>query len=160
MKSENKPLFIFDIDGTCTLLGDRLNILKEKTGDRWDRFYAACGEDAPNVPVLDVMDSLIYNNLDVWLCTARRESEREATMKWFHTHMWEMWSLIQINPGILTMRPNGDTTKDNELKESWLNGMLLEDRERLVAVFDDRQKVVDMYRANGVMVFQVSEGKF
>ena len=58
------------------------------------------------------------------------------------------------------MRPANDFTEDHLLKESWLHNMLLEDRERLVAVFDDRKRVVDMWRANGVTCFQVAPGEF
>jgi hypothetical protein len=34
------------------------------------------------------------------------------------------------------------------------------DRERLVGAFDDRQRVVDMWRRNGITCFQVAPGDF
>lgn len=37
---------------------------------------------------------------------------------------------------------------------------LIEHRRRLVAVFDDRDKVVSMWRARGVACFQVAPGAF
>jgi len=61
---------------------------------------------------------------------------------------------------MLTMREEGDFTPDDELKEKWLHGMLQEDRLRLVAVFDDRDRVVQMWRRNGYACFQVADGEF
>jgi hypothetical protein len=61
----------------------------------------------------------------------------------------------------LNMRPaNSSQIEDQDLKESWLLNMLDEDRERLVAVYDDRNSVVDMWRRNGVACFQVAPGDF
>ena len=61
--------------------------------------------------------------------------------------------------GILIMRPAADHRPDHELKYEWLNRMLIDDRERLVAVFDDRDTVVGMWRAAGISCFQVAEWK-
>jgi hypothetical protein len=49
---------------------------------------------------------------------------------------------------------------DDELKESWLNNPEIIDKNRVVAVFDDRDKVVKMWRKNGIPCFQVAEGNF
>lgn len=38
--------------------------------------------------------------------------------------------------------------------------MLLVDRDRLVAVFDDRARVVRMWRKAGITCFQVAPGDF
>jgi len=38
--------------------------------------------------------------------------------------------------------------------------MLTEDKSRLVAVFDDRDRVVKMWRDVGVTCFQVADGEF
>jgi hypothetical protein len=46
------------------------------------------------------------------------------------------------------------------LKKQWLDSMLVDDRQRLVAVFDDRSSVVKMWRDAGVPCFQVAPGEF
>lgn len=61
---------------------------------------------------------------------------------------------------VLTMRAEGDYTPDDELKRQWLNAMSMDDRSRLVAVFEDRDRMVHMWRAAGVPCFQVAEGNF
>ena len=58
------------------------------------------------------------------------------------------------------MRPANDFTPDAQLKESWLHAMHPEDRARLVAVFEDRDRVVAMWRRNGVQCFQAAPGDF
>lgn len=153
-----RPLYIFDIDGTLSLLGERRKILDETASDRWDRFYEACGEDKPNIPVLRILNLLIEGGNEVWLFSGRRESCRNTTLEWLSSHVdLPMWGFYSDR---IMLRPNGDSTKDDVLKESWLNNMLDVDRNRLVAVFDDRQRVVDMWRRNGITCFQVAEGQF
>ena len=41
----------------------------------------------------------------------------------------------------------------------WLDD-IFPDKNDIFAVFDDRQQVVDMWRANGLTCFQVAEGDF
>jgi hypothetical protein len=48
---------------------------------------------------------------------------------------------------------------DDDLKQGWLD-TLFTNKEDVFAVFDDRNKVVDMWRSNGLNVFQVAEGDF
>jgi hypothetical protein len=47
---------------------------------------------------------------------------------------------------------------DDALKQHWLDNSIGADN--VFAVFDDRQQVVDMWRDNGLTVFQVAEGDF
>ena len=49
---------------------------------------------------------------------------------------------------------------DEELKSYWYLSLSEEDKKRLVAVFDDRTKLVKMWRSLGVACFQVAEGDF
>lgn len=58
------------------------------------------------------------------------------------------------------MRVEGDYTPDDVLKRQWLDFMLDEDLARLVAVFDDRASVVQMWRNAGITCLQVAEGGF
>ena len=61
---------------------------------------------------------------------------------------------------ISVMRDEGDYTADDTLKRSWYENMLSEDRARLVAVFDDRDRVVKMWRDVCVTCFQIADGEF
>jgi hypothetical protein len=57
---------------------------------------------------------------------------------------------------ILRMRPVSDNRPDEQLKKKWLNELSVAERASIIAVFDDRQKVVDMWRKNGLTCFQVA----
>ena len=54
------------------------------------------------------------------------------------------------------MRPIGDFTPDDELKEKWLDEAL--SREEIIDfVFDDRPKVIRMWRKRGIFVFNCNQ---
>jgi hypothetical protein len=50
-------------------------------------------------------------------------------------------------------------TSDDILKEEWLN-QEFPDKQNLLCVYDDRDKVVAMWRRNGIPCFQVAPGDF
>lgn len=155
------PLYIFDIDGTLCNIEHRLHFLDNKEDpDRWDKFYRACVLDKPNEPVLAVLRHLRETGNEIWLFSGRSEDVRFETMLWLDKHFWGLGSDLALRPERLTMRPSKSYMEDHFLKEVWLRGMLEVDRKRLVAVFDDRKRVVDMWRANGVPCFQVAPGEF
>ena len=153
------PLYIFDIDGTLALIEHRVHMLKDKSdGQRWRKFYAACDKDLPNVPVINTMQRLRASS-DIWLFSGRSSEVRDKTILWLEIYCRLSSDYIEAY-NMLTMRDLGDCTPDDELKESWYDNMLDVDKERLVAVFDDRQRVVDMWRSKGVTCFQVANGNF
>lgn len=152
-----KPLYIFDLDGTLALIDHRKHILDDRDDpQRWRRFYAACDKDQPNMPVLTVMESL-RRFADVWIFSGRSDEVRDKTEFWIcNNTSFAPWELETC----LIMRAAGDYTDDDALKKQWLDDMLHDDRRRLHAVFDDRDRVVAMWRANGVPCFQVAPGNF
>jgi len=155
-----KPLYIFDLDGTLALIGHRRHIIEDPSRDdtKWRRFYDACDRDEPNEPVIRVMESL-RRLADVWIFSGRSDEVAGKTVDWLVKHTSFMrWDLM--NGHELTMRQAGDFTADDVLKKQWLDGMLVDDRRRLVAVFDDRDRVVKMWRDAGVTCFQVAPGEF
>lgn len=155
-----KPLYIFDLDGTLSLTEHRVHLLHtgKRDGSAWRRFYAACDKDPPNLPVIQTMEKL-RNHADVWVFSGRSDEVYDKTVEWLVQHT--SFSYIDLsNNSMLTMRREGDNTEDHLLKESWLMNMLDIDRQRLVATFDDRRRVVDMWRSNGITCFQVAPGDF
>lgn len=120
----------------------------------WDAFHAACVDDKPIQPVIELLQ-LIHRKNDVWIWSGRMETVRSQTVRWIEDHTNIFWDQNHIK-----MRPAGDYTVDHKLKESWLHALSPEDRARLVMVFDDRNQVVDMWRRNGVVCAQVAPGDF
>ncbi|TVR65449.1 MAG: hypothetical protein EA420_03195 [Candidatus Competibacteraceae bacterium] len=152
-----KPLYIFDLDGTLALNDHRTPILKRESRDKWKDFYAACDKDLPNHPVIRVMESLrIF--ADIWIFSGRSDEVRDKTVRWLADHT--SFLTAELEGPMLVMRAEGDYTVDHVLKKQWFDLMLYSDRARLVAVFDDRDQVVKMWRDAGVTCFQVADGDF
>ncbi len=152
-----RPLYIFDLDGTLALIDHRRGILEErKDPHRWRDFFAACVRDQPNTPVIQTMANLrLTAEVQIW--SGRSDEVWDETVAWLQEHTPLLKHDIE---SMLTMRAAGDYTPDEELKAQWLESLSPGDRGRLLAVFDDRDKVVAMWRARGVPCFQVAPGGF
>ena len=133
---------VFDLDGTLASLDHRLHFIKRDTPD-WASFYAACGDDTPIASVCAVYMAMLQagHRVEVW--SGRSDEVREVTEKWFRDN-------DLLVPDRLIMRSEGDYTPDDKLKKSWMRPGHIPD-----LVFDDRQRVVDMWRAEGIKCAQV-----
>ncbi len=152
MPARPLPLYIFDLDGTLALTEHRQHILDGNSPAKWRDFFAACVDDEPNHPVIHTLRALI-GRAEIWIWSGRSDEVRHQTEGWLDFH-------VMPNAPIPRMRAAGDFTPDEQLKKRWLDEMADDDRKRLVAVFDDRAKVVAMWRAAGVPCFQVAPGEF
>jgi FMN phosphatase YigB (HAD superfamily) len=125
----------------------------------WDAFHAACVDDLPNTPVIETLHALRAAEIgypDIWIFSGRSDAVREQTESWLAKHAGiDCYDDIR-----LLMRAAGDYTPDDVLKKSWYDAMSAEDKARLVATFDDRDRVVAMWRSLGVTCFQVAPGDF
>lgn len=161
MQANSRPLYIFDIDGTLAIIEHRLHHLQNKNDEqRWKKFYKDCSYDATNIPVMHTMETLQRAGAEIWFFSGRSEDVREETVEWLSFRSSFTKERLTFRPEILTMRGSKDFREDDVLKEEWLHNMLDVDRKRLVAVFDDRDRVVAMWRRNGVPCFQVAPGAF
>lgn len=163
-----KPLYIFDLDGTLALNDHRKHFIADKKNKRWDEFYKACVDDLPNAAIINLLQTLIEvacgecgakvsTNSDLFIFSGRSVFVKKETINWLLKYAG---LLPQYSHEILMMRPHGDSTPDDELKKRWYEELSQEDKDRLVCVFDDRQKVVDMWRSIGVTCLQVAKGYF
>lgn len=135
---------VFDLDGTLANIEHRRHHLDRKD---WTAFFAACVDDLPNWPVIRSLYSLSEAGHRVEIWSGRSDEVREETRFWLDRH--------DINPDLLIrMRSAGDYTPDVDLKRSWLHA--LHPDERPDVVFDDRGRVVDMWRSEGIACFQVA----
>ena len=142
---------IFDIDGTLADLNGRENFLHNGKKD-WESFNANMDKDLPNTPVVELYRTL-YNSkqYELILVSGRQERFRKVTETWLTWH--------QIPFDTLLMRANTDFRHDCEVKQDILKTLQAQGKEILLAV-DDRQSVVDMWRANGITCLQCTKGDY
>lgn len=134
------------MDGTLADCSHRLHFVQNKPKD-WRSFFAGCADDAPISHTYQVFVSLIRDGHDVEVWSGRPERCRDATEKW-------LFDLLGEVP-VLRMRADGDYRADDIVKEEFLGKYGRPD-----LIFDDRDRVVAMWRRNGIPCFQVAEGKF
>jgi phosphoglycolate phosphatase-like HAD superfamily hydrolase len=155
-----KPLVIFDLDGTLADASHRQHLVDrdlckaEGRKPDWRAFYAACGDDKPHNHVIAVAEALYNNGNELWLWSGRSDEVEHITDAWLHKHeIFVMFDDVRF-------RPEGDYAPDDVLKMGWFSEMSKEDRERLLLVFDDRDRMVKAWRSHGVPCFQVAPGDF
>lgn len=126
----------------------------------WPAFFTACVRDDPNWPVIQTLHQLIRSGADVQIWSGRSAVVMNETLAWLHAHVFTDPKRYDPDKVQLVMRVEGDFTPDEQLKAGWLDALSSIDRQRLVGVFDDRDKVVAMWRSKGVACFQVAPGEF
>lgn len=134
------PAYLVDIDGTVALKGDR---------DIYDGSKAHL--DTENEDVAAVVRALSDRGNWIIYMSGRSDEFRDVTEKWL------------IENGLpldgLHMRAAGDQRKDSVVKHELFDTHIRHNFD-VRGVFDDRNQVVQMWRAIGLTVFQVADGDF
>lgn len=119
----------------------------------WQAFYEACDKDGQIEPVIEILDGIYQNTVRFWeevqIWSGRCESVREKTIKWLEENI--LWDGLGGKIS-LKMRPIGDSTPDDELKERWLDEALAAGK-TIDFVFDSHKHCVGMWRRRGIFVF-------
>tara|TARA_Y100001972_G_scaffold125902_1_gene178199 strand:- start:866 stop:1444 length:579 start_codon:yes stop_codon:yes gene_type:complete len=154
-----KDVVIFDLDGTLALIDDRRKISTKPNGKMdWDTFFDPdnISLDLPNHPVIQMAQTLDKQGFTIVIFSGRSKATKDATADWLDKH--------NVPFNVMKMRPTGHPwafMPDDKLKKHWLDDIFPGDRKnRILCVFDDRDKVVKMWRDNGLTCFQVAPGDF
>jgi phosphoglycolate phosphatase-like HAD superfamily hydrolase len=158
-----KPIFIFDLDGTLADCSHRLHFIQGERKD-WRAFFAACVDDKPIEPAIRTLQALRNGGADIWIWTGRSDEVRYETEQWLEKHgCFRSPRLWPPRGEHLRMRRQGDHRGDDTLKREWLSEaeqFAKQEYVRLTAVFEDRDRVVQMWRAAGLPCFQVADGAY
>ena len=149
-----KKTVIFDLDGTLALIDKRRALAAKANGKiNWKTFFDPenIQLDEPNIPVIEMAKMLKAQGHSVVIFSGRDSISRTETIAWL--------SQFGVPFDVLKMRPEGSFTPDDVLKQDWLD-QLFPDRSDVLCIFDDRDKVVNMWRSNGITCFQVAPGDF
>jgi hypothetical protein len=141
--------YVFDLDGTLADCSHRLHFINGETKD-WRGFFAAVEGDQPIDHVLDTLCHLERsreNRIEIW--SGRSDECRPQTESWLNRN--------GIQRSYLThMRKAGDHRPDDVVKLEFLRDCdACPD-----IIFDDRDRVVQMWRREGLTCFQVANGAF
>ncbi|WP_047891763.1 AAA family ATPase [Micromonospora sp. RV43] len=137
------PVVLVDIDGTVAL---------RPVFGRSPYDMTRVGEDLPNEPVILAVRAMHAAGYGVVFCSGRDHTAFDATAHWIAEH-------VQVPYLGLFMREVGDK-RDDAIVKAEIFDREVREKYRVIGVFDDRQRVVQMWRAHGLTVFQVAEGDF
>ncbi len=139
----------------------------------WDSFNEACWLDKPYPDVIALVERVLgwwesahnpvgtrTEPLNLYFFSGRNDVARNDTIMWLEEHMHRcgvtQWRTEWVDH--LLMRSEGDRRPDKIIKLEMAERAGLTP-DNVLCIFDDRQTVVDMWRANGFRVMQVDAWK-
>ena len=168
-----EEIIICDIDGTIANIDHRRPHVIGKKKD-FKTFYAKQSEDTLIETTVVVLEALtIRDGYKLLFVSGRPEKYRKVTEDWLRDKLisFEKKEIVEhrgeklqgrrlfLRPIGLLMRPDDDNRSDAIVKEEiYLNQ--IKPRYKVFMVFDDRNKVVDMWRKHGLVCHQVADGNF
>ena len=144
-------LICFDIDGTLANIEHRLDYVRSKPKN-WPAFEAGIPNDSVNAPVAEVLRNMKECGHTIVLASGRNERSRDITMNW----------LVDNNLFLqdhLYMRAADDFRSDDVVKREILDQIVADYGKKPDMVFDDRPRVVKMWRDEGIFVFDCYQGE-
>ena len=155
---------IFDLDGTLADIKARRSLAAKENGKLdWKVFFNPDNIklDVPMSDSIALYIALQRAGYKMAIFSGRGEETKEVTESWLKDN--------GISYDILRMRPVSNYEPDDSLKRDWLkeefeyrNNQWVKRKKwaSLLCVFDDRNKVVDMWRSEGILCCQVAPGDF
>jgi FMN phosphatase YigB (HAD superfamily) len=144
-----KNTVIFDIDGTLADGSHRVHHVRNKPKN-WVAYNRGMADDDIHQHVYEVYNSLYQaSGFDIYIVSGREDQFRAVTEEWLRKN------------GVtgyrdLFMRKTGDYRSDDIVKEEIL--LTKFDKNDIVCVFDDRPRVIRMWRKHGIPVFDCGDG--
>lgn len=137
-----QQVFIFDIDGTLAHMdGRHPHEYNKVSTDKLDKHVA-------------MILSILSMNFKIIFVSGRKDSCRHETAKWIEDNI-----TIYYGDHELFMRKYGDNRSDDIVKKE-IYQEHIENKYTVLGVFDDRDRVVDMWRSLGLTCYQVGLGNF
>lgn len=135
-------VIICDLDGTLAIHNGRSPYEMVK-----------CNTDLFNNIVVEMISDWHARGHRIIFVTGREETYRTLTLTWLDQR-FPRWLLEA-----LYMRPTGDFREDSIIKQE-IYDREIKEKYNVEFILDDRDRVVDMWRRNGLTCFQVADGDF
>ena len=130
--------YLTDVDGTIAHI--------DKKSPRSPYDYSRVQEDLPDKAVTPVVNAL-SDSFEVFVVSGRSEDCRAETEQWLRDN--------KIPYDALYMRRSGDDRHDAVIKREILDEIVK--TRYVLGVFDDRLRVLSMWRASGIFTFNVNQ---
>jgi predicted kinase len=145
-----RDIIICDIDGTIADLTHRLHYVWGETKD-WPSFFDLVGQDKFRDDVWkEVINNAFDHDAEVIFVSGRSDITRSDTVDWIREH-------TALETFKLLMRQSWDRRDDTVVKREMYDKYL--SRMRVVRVYDDRPRVIRMWRELGLDVVDVGTGE-
>lgn len=143
-----EEIVIFDIDGTLADISERIHHIQRKPKN-WNAFNAGMAQDKAVHSMVRLCNILYASGLYVVLCSGRNEKNRPETVEWLKSQ--------GVNYHELLLRKDEDFRTDSVVKREILRTL---DKSRILFVVEDRNRVVEMWRSEGLVCLQCAPGEF
>lgn len=136
---------IVDLDGTLCCVNHRRQYVATKPRN-WDAWNKGLVNDIPHLPVLETIKCL-SKSYPIIIVSGRSNDYETQTVEWLRKY--------KVPYTELYMRKYKDNRDDTIVKSEICD--IIEETCEVFAVFDDRTKVVDMWRQRGYWVFDCNQ---
>ena len=141
-------IVIFDIDGTLADVSERIHHVRKKPKN-WNAFFQEMAQDKAIHSMVRLCNILYASGIQIILCSGRNEEHREQTVEWLAKQ--------GVNYHDLLLRKDKDRRSDTEVKRELLTAL---DKSKILFVVEDRSRVVEMWRSEGLVCLQCAPGEF
>jgi phosphoglycolate phosphatase-like HAD superfamily hydrolase len=143
-----EEIVIFDIDGTLADVSERIHHVRNKPKN-WKAFFQGMAQDKAIHSMVRLCNVLYASGIQIILCSGRSEEHRDETVKWLAEK--------GVNYHDLLLRRDNDRRSDTEIKRELLAAL---DKSKILFVVEDRSRVVEMWRSEGLVCLQCAPGEF
>jgi len=143
-----EEIVIFDIDGTLADVSERIHHVRKKPKN-WNAFFQGMAQDKAIHSMVRLCNLLYASGIQIILCSGRSEEHRQQTIEWLAQQ--------GVNYHDLLLRKDNDRRQDSVVKCEMLTAI---DKSKILFVVEDRSRVVEMWRSEGLVCLQCAPGEF
>lgn len=141
-------MVIFDLDGTLV----NINSIEPLIG-QWEEFHEASMECPANEPMVSFFNALQEMGYECIILTGKPDSFYQRTVS--------LLAGMGVYPEAIGMRPKDNSQSDTQLKVAKMEARYgLNWQERVAFAVDDRDKMIEAWRAEGIMALQCAQSLY